>query len=142
MNVKALTDRVSTLAASIAADPRWEGEKDDLGDAILGMLLYGYALALGRLVMLLDEEQIKESVVLSLVATVGAARRWSEGLAADAARSAFDKHHHPGNYQLVGVGHSYHGVTDQAVIINNAFQNIAAFRKVLRVATSQEGPPK
>ena len=48
MTRDALAQRVGELADAVLADPRWE--RDDLAVSVLGMLLYGYALATGRIV--------------------------------------------------------------------------------------------
>jgi hypothetical protein len=93
------------------------------------MILYGYSLAVGRLVMLLEMEEIAEAVVVSLVSPVGAARKWSEGLVAEAALSAFDRGHSPTNFELVGVGHSYYGASASLdELVANVFANINAHR--------------
>jgi hypothetical protein len=125
----ALTERVGELADRVLADPRWKDERDDLGVAVLGMLLYGFALATGRLVMLLDMEDIDAALLRCLTERVGAAAKWSGGLVAEARASAFDKTHHPGNHELIGVGHSYFGEEDQAAVVENVFANIRSVRR-------------
>ena len=50
MTRDALAECVGELANAVLADPRWQ--RDDLSVSVLGMLLYGFALATGRLVML------------------------------------------------------------------------------------------
>lgn len=129
MTTNALTERVGDLADQVIADPRWEDERDDLGVAVLGMLLYGFALATGRFVMFLDMEDIDAAVLRCLTERVGVAAKWGSGLIAEANASAFDKAHHPGNHELIGVGHSYFGVEDQATIVDNVFANIQSVRR-------------
>ena len=97
--------------------------------SILGMLLYGYALMVGRAVMFLDVPDIDAAVLQCMTDQVGAATKWSSGLVAEANASAFDKAHHPGQHELIGVGHSYFGVQDRRAVVDNIFANIAAFRK-------------
>jgi hypothetical protein len=125
----ALAERVAELTNRVLADPRWEGEQDDLGVSVLGMLLYGFALATGRLVMFLDMEDIDAAVLRVLTERVGVAPKWGGGLVADANASAFDQDHHPGQHELIGVGHSYFGVEDQAAIVDNVFANIQSVRQ-------------
>jgi hypothetical protein len=122
-----LTEQVDQLAHAVVSDPRWQD--DTLGVAVLGMLLYGYAMAVGRMVMLLNVDDIDAAVVRSMTGAVGAAEKWSAGLVAEANASAFDKSHHPGNFDLIGVGHSYFGEDDQAVVVDNVFANIASARR-------------
>ena len=126
MTRDALFERVGELADAVLADPRWE--RDDLSVSVLGMLLYGFALATGRIVMFLDMEDIDAAVLRCMTERVGAAAKWSGGLVAEANASAFDKAHHPGQHELIGVGHSYFGVEDQGAIVDNVFANIQSMR--------------
>jgi hypothetical protein len=114
MTRDALAERVGELADAVLADPRWG--RDDLSVTVLGMLLYGFALATGRIAMFLDMEDIDATVLRCMTERVGAAAKWSGGLVAEANASAFDKAHNPGQHELIGVGHSYFGVEDQAAI--------------------------
>jgi hypothetical protein len=115
------------LAEAVLADPRWE--RDDLSVSVLGMVLYGYALAIGRIVMFLDIEDIDAAVLCCMTERVGASAKWSSGLVAEANASAYDQTHHPGHHELIGVGHSYFEAKDQAVLVNNLFANIASVRR-------------
>jgi hypothetical protein len=127
MTQDALTQQLNTLVDAILADPRWQ--QDDLNVAVFGMLLYGFAVMTGRTVMYLDLKDIEAAVLRCLTERVGAAAKWSGGLLADASASTFNKAHHPGNYELIGVGHSYFGVKDQKAIIDNVFANINSVRR-------------
>src|SRR4051794_32686162 len=127
MTQDALAKQAGELADAVVADPRWH--QDDLSVSILGMLLYGYALMVGRTVMFLDVADIDAAVLRCMTERVGAAAKWSRGLVAEASASAFDKAHHPGHHELIGVGHSYFGVDDRAAVVDNVFGNIVAFRK-------------
>jgi hypothetical protein len=127
MTQDALTKKLGELAKLVIADPRWQ--QGDLSVAILGMLLYGYGLAVGRMIMFLDMPDIDAAVLRCLTEYVGAAAKWSGGLVAEANASAFDEAHHPGHNELIGVGHTYMGVSDQAAIMDNVFTNIQRFRR-------------
>jgi hypothetical protein len=124
-----LADRVGELADRILSDARWEDERDDLGVSVLGMLLYGFALATGRLAMFLDIDDIESAVLRCLTERVGVAAKWGGGLVAAASAAAFDETHHPGHHELIGVGHSYFGVEDEANIVENVFANIQSVRR-------------
>ena len=78
MTQDALAERVGALADAIVSDPRWE--QDDLNVSVLGMLLYGFALGTGRIVMFLDMEDIDAAVLQCLTEHLGAAEKWSRGL--------------------------------------------------------------
>lgn len=135
MTPEYLYTEVARLADGVLADARWAEQRDDLGVSILGMILYGFALAKGRLVMLLDIEDIDATVARVITDRVGAAQKWTSGLVAVASASAFDQQGHPGEFELIGVGHSYFGVSNQAAVIDNVFANLESFRR----AASSEG---
>jgi hypothetical protein len=142
MTQDALAERIGELADAVLADPRWQ--RDDLNVSVLGMLLYGYALAIGRLALFLDMEDIIAAVIRCLIERVGAAGKWTGGLVASANASAFDKAHHPGHHALIGIGHSYYPVQDRAAILDNVFANFASVRshtvgRILPIA-SEPGP--
>src|SRR5256885_12397018 len=91
MNRDALAKKVGELLDAVRADSRWQ--QDDLSVAILGMISYGYALAIGRLVMFLDMPDIDAAVHKCLTENVGAAAKWSGGVGADANAAALYKEH-------------------------------------------------
>jgi hypothetical protein len=122
-----LVKRVGELADAVLADPRFE--RDDLTVAVLGMLLYGYALGTGRLFFFLDIPDIDAAVLQVMTDRVGAAAKWSGGLVAEANAAAFNREHHPGHHELIGVGHSYMTVQDRAALVDNVFANIASVRQ-------------
>jgi hypothetical protein len=127
MTQDALAKQAGDIADAVTADPRWQ--QDDLSVSILGMLLYGYAMMVGRTVMFLGMPDIDAAVLRCMTANIGAAAKWSGGFVAEAHASALDKAHHPGHHELIGVGHSYFGVKDRAAVVDNVFTNIASFRK-------------
>jgi len=128
MTPEALNETVAKVAKHVVADPRWRNEADDLGVSILGMILYGYALATGRMIMMLEVEDIDRSVLLAITGSVGSAEKWASGLVAEANRSSLDPSYHPGQCELVGVGHSYIGNEDLDAITDNIFANIRQVR--------------
>lgn len=126
-----LTRRLLEVCVAVVDDPRWETEGDDLGVSILGMLLYGFGLILGRAMFFLGPEEIERAVARALVEGVGAAKLWTGGLVKDAARSAIEPGYHPGQSELISVGHQYFGCELQDVV-DNIFQNIASYRGIRR----------
>ncbi len=126
MTPDVLFKQVAELADAVVSDARFE--RDDLSVSVLGMLLYGYALGTGSLFFLLDMSDIDAVVLRVLTEKIGAAAKWSGGLVDEANASAFDKEHHPRHHELIGVGHSYMGVDDQEMLVDNVFANIAKLR--------------
>lgn len=129
MTPEALYDALVQLVDSIQSDPRWELEKDTFGVTVLGMILYGYALALGRIVMLLDLDDIDATLIKALVDRKMVATKWGTGMVAEARASSFDKSYHPGQFALIGVGHSYLGADNPSLILDNIFANLQAYRQ-------------
>lgn len=121
-----LADRVRQLAAATVADPRFA--RDDLSVSVLGMLLYGYALAAGRWVLFLDVPDIEAVVAGALAEGVGASARWVAGLVAEAGAAATDPAHHPGHHALIEFGHTYVGTTDLLVLVDNVIANVDGVR--------------
>jgi hypothetical protein len=129
MTSEKLAETVGKIASAVVEDPRWQANQDDLGVSVLGMLLYGYALAVGRVVMLLDVDQIDEAVVNAVMTHIGSAEKWTRGMVAAAARAAFDKSYHVGHYELIGVGHQYFiAAATTPDVVDNVFANIASVR--------------
>jgi hypothetical protein len=126
MTRQTLIARLSGLVDAVLADWRWV--RDDLSVSILGMLLYGFASATAR-EMGLAVADVDGAVLQCLTERVGAAAKWSGGLVAEANVSAHDKAHHPGHHELIGVGQTYHGVTDQRALVDNVFASFASVRR-------------
>jgi len=124
-----LFDKLAALADRVVTDKRWQGQKDDLGVSVFGMLLYGYALAVGRMVMMLSIEDINAAVTRCLIERVGVAAKWGDGLVESAARSAFDQQYHPGQHELIGVGHQYMGEVEVGKLVDNVFANVESIRR-------------
>jgi hypothetical protein len=122
---EAISQKIGALAAAVVADARWKNET--LNAAILGMILYGYALAVGRMALMAEIEDVDAAVRDCIIKYVGAGPKWTAGLVEDANLSALDKDHNPANFELVGVGHSYFGVENQAAVLDNVFANVKAF---------------
>src|SRR5690606_20858132 len=74
--------RLGGLADAVRADPRCE--QDDLSAAMFGMLLYGFALMIGRAVIFLDVEKFDAPILPRLTEHLGAPARWSRGSVEDA----------------------------------------------------------
>lgn len=124
-----LFETLAALTDGVMTDARWQSEKDDLGVSVLGMLLYGYGLAVGRMVMMLEIEDIGAAVRRCLVERVGTAEKWTGGLVEAAAYSSFDPTYHPGYTSLIEAGHDYMGETNIKALVDNVFANIQHLRR-------------
>jgi hypothetical protein len=126
MTRDALTERIGALADAVLADWRWV--RDDLNVSILGMILYGVATATAE-EMGLAEVDVDAAVLRCMTERIGAAAKWSSGFVAEANASARDENHHPGHYELIGVGRTYHGAADLRALVNNVFANFVSVRR-------------
>jgi hypothetical protein len=126
MTQKTLTAGISGLADAVLADWRWV--RDDLNVSVLGMILYGFAMATARK-MGLAVADVDAAVLQCVTERVGAAAKWSGGFVAEANASARDKAHHPGHHELIGVGQTYQGATNQRALVDNVFANFASVRR-------------
>lgn len=124
-----LFQTLASLTDQVTADPQWQSEQDELGLTIVGMLLYGYGLAVGREVMRLDVAAIDGAVNRCLVERLGAEEPWSEELIGVASYSAFDPTYQPGYRELIQVGQQYLGQDDLNLVVKNIFANIRSMRR-------------
>jgi hypothetical protein len=128
MTRDALTQRVGELTEAVLADPRWH--HDEVSVTVLCMILYGFALATGRIILFLDMDDIDAAVLSCLTERIGAAPKWSGGLVAEANASSMDQAHHAGHHELIGVGHAYFfGIKDRSAQVDNVFANIESVRR-------------
>jgi hypothetical protein len=121
-----MTARLNALADAVLADWRWV--RDDMNVSVLGMLLYGLAMATAR-ELRLGVADVDAAVLQCMTERIGAAAKWSGGLVAEANASAHDKAHHPGHHEIIGVGQTYHGVADQQALVDNVFANFVSVRR-------------
>lgn len=126
MAQQVLTRPIDALADAVLADPRWV--RDDLNVSILGMILYGFALATARGLGLAVAD-VDAALLHCLTERIGAAARWSGGFVAEANASASDEDHHVGHTELIALGQTYHGVAQQSLLVNNVFANFQSVRE-------------
>jgi hypothetical protein len=64
-----------------------------------------------------------------MVERVGVSDAWAQSLVQEASLSAFDKAYHPGQFELIGVGHQYMLPNSSADVIENVFGNFQSVRR-------------
>jgi hypothetical protein len=129
-----LLETLANLTNQVVADPRWQNEQDNLGVSVLGLILYGYGLSVGRMVMMLDLEDINAAVKHCLMEHTGVTEKWTGGFIEAAAYSAFDPSFHPGQSELIEVGRQYMGEEDFSLLRENIFANIQSIRRQVEMA--------
>lgn len=118
---------VKYLALQVIADDRWPDEADDFGTGVFGLILYGYALKVATLFAF--DAKIADDVVNRIFLEIlKCGENWTKGLIEEARKSAFNEHYHRGQFELIGIGHSYEIGLNQRAQVDNVFANIAAHR--------------
>lgn len=125
MTADAMATALDGLAEDVVADWRWVAE--DLSASVLGMLLYGLALEIGRTTATAPRA-IDAAVERCMVEHVGASTTWSAGLVEAAKRAADDADFHPGHHELIAIGRTFHGVARSA-LVDNVYANFASVRQ-------------
>lgn len=106
-------------------DPRWN-INDELLFQVLSYTLYGYAFGFGRLILMMDPEEINLSVVNRLL-SLGSGKQYVEGLV-ESAYSTFLNNSNSTESKLVGFGHSHFASKDLTECINSIFSNMESLK--------------
>ncbi|QDV16335.1 hypothetical protein Pan153_09620 [Gimesia panareensis] len=122
-----LEDKTDPLVEAVTADPRWVLE-DELMVQVLGFTLYGYAFALGRIICLMDVEDINASVAGQLAA-LGVGPKYAQGLAEAAFEHFINEEDQSVHSQLVNIGHSHIASEDLSECVESIFQNTETLRE-------------
>jgi hypothetical protein len=118
---------VKYLALQIVADDRWSDQADEFDVGVFGFILYGYALKVAT-VFAFDANIAGDVVKDVLTEVLVCSENWATGLVEEARKSAFNEHYHKGQFDLIGIGHSYVIGLNQHAQVDNVFANIAAHR--------------
>ncbi|MBL8752656.1 MAG: hypothetical protein JNK15_05090 [Planctomycetes bacterium] len=118
-------DEIDRLTAYVVEDWRWV--QDDMSVVVLGMILFGLGVEIGRAERI-HATEIESAVAHCLRTRFGAGSRWCSELLAEATASATSRSHHPGHYELIETGRTYRGVIDHQALVDNVFANIASCR--------------
>ncbi|QDU14935.1 hypothetical protein CA11_27480 [Gimesia maris] len=122
-----LEDKTDPFVEADTADPRWVLE-DELMVQVMGFTLYGYAFGLGRIVCLMDVEDINASVAGQLAA-LGVGPKYAQGLAEAAFEYFTNEADQSVHSQLVNIGHSHIASEDLSECVESIFQNTKTLRE-------------
>lgn len=123
-----LEDKTDPFIKAVTSDPRWVLE-DELMVQVLGFTLYGYAFGLGRIVNLMDVEEINASVADQLAA-LGVGPKYAQGLTEAAFECFANEADQSVHSQLVGIGHSHIASEDLSECVESIFQNTETLRQM------------
>jgi len=122
-----LEDKTDPFIEAVISDPRWVLE-DELMVQVLGFTLYGYAFGLGRIVNLMDVEDINASVAEQLAA-LGVGAQYAQGLTEAAFECFANEADQSVHSQLVSIGHSHIASDDLTECVESIFQNTETLRE-------------
>lgn len=122
-----LEEKTNPLMEAVTSDARWELE-DELLVQVLGFTLYGYAFGVGRVIFLMDVEDINASVAGQLAA-LGVGPKYALGLAEAAFECFMNEEDQSVHSQLVNIGHSHIASEDLSECAESIFKNTETLRE-------------
>lgn len=124
-----LEEKTNPLMEAVTSDARWELE-DELLVQVLGFTLYGYAFGVGRVIFLMDVEDINASVAGQLSA-LGVGAKYAQGLVEAAFECFMNEEDQSVHSQLVNIGHSHIASEDLSECVESIFTNTETLREHL-----------
>jgi hypothetical protein len=124
-----LEEKTNPLMEAVTSDARWELE-DELLVQVLGFTLYGYAFGVGRVILLMDVEDINASVAGQLAA-LGVGPKYAQGLVEAAFECFMNEEDQSVHSQLVNIGHSHIASEDLSECVESIFTNTETLREHL-----------
>ncbi|QDT21060.1 hypothetical protein [Gimesia chilikensis] len=124
-----LEEKTNPLMEAVTSDARWELE-DELLVQVLGFTLYGYAFGVGRVIFLMDVEDINASVAGQLAA-LGVGPKYAQGLVEAAFECFMNEEDQSVHSQLVNIGHSHIASEDLSECVESIFTNTETLREHL-----------
>lgn len=123
---KVARSKANAFTLAVTSDPRWELE-DELMCQVFGFTLYGYVFGVGRLIGLMDVEDIQQVAANQLV-ELGIGPDYAAGMM----QHAHDEFTTEGNEsldaKLVGIGHSHFASEEIDELVEAVFLNTEQIR--------------
>ena len=126
MNISSLSleDKCKHVVDHVTSDPRWNVE-DELMVQVLSFTLYGYALGCGRVIHLMDSEDIS-AIPQRLISDLGVGPGYVTGMLEHAHAAFTDEADDSTHSQLVNLGYSHFNSDKINKCIESIFQNAEA----------------
>ncbi|MFD0701203.1 hypothetical protein [Myroides pelagicus] len=118
--IAAFKKKAMALMQQITTDRRWDIEDQTLF-VVMGMTYYGYCLGYGKLVCMLDDQQVNEEVV-EILHRLGAGDKYVRGLIS-AANTSFYSQEQTLYNQLVNIGHNYFMMDQLKELVDGIYLN-------------------
>lgn len=123
----AFHDKANRLFSAITNDSRWD-INDELLFQVAGFIFYGYCFGFGRLVCLMDADDI-DAYVADKLTGLGAGAKYVQGMIARARQDfVTGEDAEPADTddplsRLIGIGHSYFSADDFSLLVESIYKN-------------------
>ena len=123
----AFHDKANRLFSTITNDPRWD-INDELLFQVAGFTFYGYCFGFGRLVCLMDADDI-DAYAAGKLTGLGAGAKYVQGMIARARQDfVTDEDAEPANTddplsRLIGIGHAHFPADDFSPLVESVYEN-------------------
>ena len=130
MNIShlSLEDKCKHIVDAVTSDLRWNLQ-DELFVQVLSFTLYGYALGSGRVIHLMDEQDIT-AIPQTLISELGVGPDYVRGMLEHAHSVFIDETDDSIHSQLVNLGYSHFNSDKINKCIESIFQNTDAISKI------------
>ena len=125
----AFHNKANCLFSAITNDPRWD-INDELLFQVAGFTFYGYCFGFGRLVCLMDTDNI-DAYVAGKLTGLGAGAKYVQGMIARAQQGfVTGEDAEPVDTddplsRLIGIGHAYFSADDFTPLVESVYENYA-----------------
>ncbi len=125
----AFHNKANCLFSAITNDPRWD-INDELLFQVAGFTFYGYCFGFGRLVCLMDTDNI-DAYVAGKLTGLGAGAKYVQGMIARAQQGfVTGEDAEPVDTddplsRLIGIGHAYFSTDDFTPLVESVYENYA-----------------
>lgn len=120
-------DKVNLVSKEITDDPRWDIQSE-LMIQVYGFTLFGYALGVGRIICILNLEDIQEETIKQLT-NLGVGHKYAQGLIEHATELFGSEDKNSYHSQLIGIGHSHFSSDDLTELKESIFKNTEALTR-------------
>ena len=124
---QAFHNKANRLFSAITGDPRWD-INDELLFQVSGFSFYGYCFGFGRLVCLMDANDI-DAYVAGKLTGIGAGAKYVQGMIARARQDfVTGEDAEPADTddplsRLIGIGHAHFSADDFSPLVESVYEN-------------------
>lgn len=121
-------DKADAFTSAVTNDSRWRLE-DELMCQVFGFTLYGYVFGVGRIICLMDVDEIQQ-LAADQLSGLGIGPKYAAGMMEHAHQEFMTEGNTSLHSQLVGVGHSHFASDEIDALIESVFVNTERIRSI------------